>query len=214
MSEKKPGNPLKYLEKEAGDLAHLASKEIRFEVRRWPALLVLVLVGATFFFLSDRLTFGLVWVLISVLLLLTIPAIYARLKGFHQLNHWLLISLCGVITISETGSISALVASLPDKTIPASSLLLDAALLWCSNVLVFSLWYWTLDSGGPHMRSLGSHDYQRKSELLFPQMTLLEVRPELANWRPKYIDYLFVAFNTSTAFSPTDTPVLSAGSKH
>ena len=51
--------------------------------------------------------------------------------------------------------------------------------------------------------------YHEQAELLFPQLTLLQQRPEFERWRPSFLDYLFVAFNTSTAFSPTDTPVLT-----
>lgn len=85
----------------------------------------------------------------------------------------------------------------------------DAAILWVTNVVVFALIYWLLDAGGAYARSHEAcEDYRQKADLLFPQLTLVEQRPQLAEWRPGFADYLFVAFNTSTAFSPTDTPVL------
>jgi hypothetical protein len=93
-------------------------------------------------------------------------------------------------------------------------LLRSAASLWLTNVLVFALWYWRLDAGGPHARDV--RDAHVNGAFLFPQMTMLR-RVETATgqrgWSPHFVDYLFLAFNTSTAFSPTDTPVLTRWAK-
>jgi uncharacterized membrane protein len=78
-----------------------------------------------------------------------------------------------------------------------------------SGILVFALWYWKLDAGGP----LGRDNSRRKiaSAFLFPQLST--DREHYDGWSPHFLDYLFVAFNTSTAFSPTDTAVLSRWAK-
>ena len=94
------------------------------------------------------------------------------------------------------------------------ALLLSAASLWATNILVFALWYWRLDAGGPHQRDkrAGHPD----GAFLFPQMTMsAEALREAGqqDWSPNFIDYLFLAFNTSTAFSPTDVPVLARWAK-
>jgi hypothetical protein len=93
------------------------------------------------------------------------------------------------------------------------TLLRSAAALWVTNVLVFALWYWRLDAGGPHQRDLRAG--HPSGSFLFAQMTFREddVPPEWKGWSPTFIDYLFLAFNTSTAFSPTDVPVLSRWAK-
>ena len=83
-----------------------------------------------------------------------------------------------------------------------------------SNILVFALWYWRLDAGGPHGRDaqLG----HVAGAFLFPQLTMLPDAKTGAgqeHWSPNFFDYLFLAFNTSTAFSPTDTPVLARWGK-
>jgi hypothetical protein len=80
--------------------------------------------------------------------------------------------------------------------------------LWFTNVLTFALWYLKLDAGGPMGRDEATGPIQ--SSFLFPQMTK---HPPDEEWSPEFIDYLFIAFNTSTAFSPTDTPVLDAWAK-
>jgi hypothetical protein len=92
--------------------------------------------------------------------------------------------------------------------------LFSAALLWVANILVFASWYWRLDAGGPQGRDRqGPHT---DGAFLFPQMTLdPNTRRAMGehHWRPGFVDYLFLAFNTSTAFSPTDVPVLSRWAK-
>ena len=200
----------KNIEFEAETIFLGASRGLRKEARRWPALLALMIIGGANAILSSRLTVGPGWVLSVFLIVLIIPAIISRLTGNYRLNHYLLLGLCLVVTLSEVMSIGLLLFSLPDKTITALSLLRDAALLWGSNIVIFSLWYWQIDGGGPYARSQEScNDYRQQAELLFPQLTLIEQRPLFREWRPGFMDYLFVAFNTSTAFSPTDTPVLS-----
>ena len=94
------------------------------------------------------------------------------------------------------------------QKIAAVELLQGAMLIWTMNIIVFAAWYWRLDAGGPHGRS--RHQTYRQGAFLFPQLTLPEVHGQ---WRPRFIDYLFVAFNASTAFSPTDSPVLSRWAK-
>ena len=96
------------------------------------------------------------------------------------------------------------------------ALLRAAGSLWVTNVLVFALWYWRLDAGGPHERD--RHVGLLNSSFLFPQMLKpgnqdRDIGPESSTWAPHFVDYLFLAFNTSTAFSPTDTAVLSRSAK-
>lgn len=191
-----------------------ANRELRKEVRRWPALLALIVIGVAYIFLSDQLTIGPNWLLLVFVAILVVPAVISRIKGNHKFNHILLLGICGLVTLAEFISVGLLLILLPDKIIGAASLLRDAALLWGSNIVVFSLWYWQIDGGGPYARSHEScQDYHQQAELLFPVLTLIEQRPRYSEWRPGFLDYLFVAFNTSTAFSPTDTPVLSARMK-
>jgi uncharacterized membrane protein len=93
-------------------------------------------------------------------------------------------------------------------------LLRAAASLWVGNILVFASWYWRLDGGGPNERD--KRGVHTDGAFLFPQMTMdqsQKVQMGEQCWSPGFIDYLFLAFNTSTAFSPTDVPVLSRWAK-
>jgi uncharacterized membrane protein len=93
-------------------------------------------------------------------------------------------------------------------------LLLSAASLWITNILVFALWYWRVDAGGPHQRDRRAQ--HAEGSFLFPQTTMTPEALKQAgqeNWSPEFVDYLFLAVNTSTAFSPTDVPVLDRWAK-
>jgi uncharacterized membrane protein len=116
--------------------------------------------------------------------------------------------LLGLVAINTAISVGLLVHRITDASqIRALELLVGGAEIWLTNAIVFGLWYWEYDRGGPAARALGLAD---KPDLLFPQMT----DPSLAkDWEPIVLDYFFVAYTNSTAFSPTDTLPLSRWAK-
>jgi hypothetical protein len=119
-------------------------------------------------------------------------------------------AVTGVITLALAWSLAALVSALPEHRVEATSLLRAAGALWLSNILVFASWYWRLDAGGPHKRDRrASH---AEGAFLFPHM-LSSHSASRHPWRPGFVDYLFLAFNTSTAFSPTDVAPLTRWAK-
>ena len=181
---------------------------------RWPATVALVAIGGLHYALPSDLTIGPDWLLLAAVVLLSIPAIVAHRRGRHDLNQWIGYVISGLIAAELIGSLALLVAGLPQKRENPEALLKAAVGLWISNILVFASLYWRLDAGGPNEREVrGSHT---GGAFLFPQMML---DPELKNemcgehWSPGFVDYLFLAFNTSTAFSPTDVPVLTRWAK-
>ncbi len=89
----------------------------------------------------------------------------------------------------------------------ASQLLRAAVHMWCTNVLLFALWFWELDDGGPAARRT-SDGSQR--DFVFPQQMAEMARTD---WRPNFLDYLYVSFTNATAFSPTDAMPLSRWAK-
>ena len=179
---------------------------------RWLATVnILALIGL-YLALPERLTLGPTWLIPTVVLSLLIPAVISHLRRQTQLNVVIGMVLLAVITGAEIWSLATLIAGLPGKRQPPPELLRSAVALWISNILVFASWYWRLDAGGPHKRYL--RDSHTEGAFLFPQMTLPpDSRLFKPNWKPDFIDYLFLAFNTSTAFSPTDAPVLSRWAK-
>lgn len=131
-------------------------------------------------------------------------------NSYHRVNFALGMTLFVVVSLANARSLLLLVGALLAGTTPnGRTLLLDALNIWATNVIVFSLWYWALDRGGPW---IDERDHQGRSELIFPHMTL-PLGTVGANAKPGYVDYLFLSFNTSTAFSPTDTMPLTARMK-
>jgi hypothetical protein len=182
---------------------------------RWPAGIALLALGGLYAALpSTLLVGGHRWSLLAIVGVLLVPAILAHMKDNHFLNELLGFVLNSVVTLAMIWSLAMLIEVLPEHLIAPRDLLRSAAALWVGNILVFASWYWRLDAGGPHKRDMMS--YHTDGAFLFPQMTM---SPELKAaageefWSPNFVDYLFLAFNTSTAFSPTDTPPLSRWAK-
>lgn len=177
-------------------------------------MLALLAVGLLRFALPEPLTAGPSWLLIIVVGVLLIPAVWSHRRGWHDFNRVVGYIVTAIVTADTVWSLSLLVAALPAHRIAPQDLLRAAAALWISNILVFASWYWRLDAGGPHARDLrGVHT---DGAFLFPQMTLsAQTRKVMQEdlWSPGFVDYLFLAFNTSTAFSPTDVPVLTRWAK-
>lgn len=177
---------------------------------RWPAVLALLAVAGLYLWLPERLTPGPSWVLLVIIVALLIPTIAAHRMGRTSVNFAFGIALSAVITLALGWSLGMLIAGLPNRREPPVELLRSAVALWASNILVFSSWYWRLDAGGPHKRDL--RRAHTEGAFLFPQM-MLRPSERTRAWKPGFVDYLFLAFNTSTAFSPTDVPVLSRWAK-
>ena len=179
---------------------------------RWPAVIGLFAFISLYLVLPERLTLGPTWLIPTLALLLLVPALAAHRAGWRNLNFVIGVALLIVVTVGEIWSLSVLIAGLPAKRQLPAELLRSAVALWFSNILVFASWYWRLDAGGTHKREVRTS--YTEGAFLFPQMTLPPdselVKP---NWKPEFVDYLFLAFNTSTAFSPTDAPVLSRWAK-
>jgi len=163
---------------------------------------------------SSLLLAGPRWLLGALVLLLVIPAEVSHRRGNHALTQVIGYLTNSLITLAMVVSLTLLIGALADHEVTPRELLRSAAALWVTNILIFASWYWRLDAGGPHERARtpGHSD----GAFLFPQMTM-DPAAKLAagehEWEPNFVDYLFLAFNTSTALSPTDVPVLSRWAK-
>ena len=175
---------------------------------RWPSLIAMLAAASVDLALPEPLSVGPSWLLLAITLALAIPITIATLKRNHQVSRVLSLVANAVITVAMVASLILLVRGIPHHLEAPRDLLRSAIALWIANILVFALWYWKLDGGGPIMRELPNG--MSRSSFLFPQMSR-----ETSNslWVPHFVDYLFVAFNTSTAFSPTDTAVLGRWAK-
>jgi hypothetical protein len=176
---------------------------------RWPAFVAMFAAAGVYLALPEPLSLGPRWLLLAIIVILLIPiVIFARL-GDYRVTRILTFAANGIITIAMIASLVLLVQGIPHHLETPKALLRSAGALWVTNILIFALWYWKLDGGGPLRRELPNG--MASSSFLFPQMMRRENRD--ASWVPNFVDYLFLAFNTSTAFSPTDTAVLSRWAK-
>ncbi len=174
-------------------------------VARWPATIAVLLIGGVFFTISSQYTLGPRWAVLAVIAALLIPLWVTRRRGMHPWTHRIALALNGVLTLAVASSAGLLLYRLSTGETQALRLLGDAVLIWITNIVVFALWYWNLDAGGPAKRHPGKH---ASSDFAFPQQQQ-DDDGEVEGWSPGFTDYLFLAFNTSTAFSPTDTLVLA-----
>jgi len=123
--------------------------------------------------------------------------------------HFTALALIGLISAETAISAALLVHEIVTGTAAsAPRLLVQGVAIWLANVIVFGLWYWEFDRGGPVART---HADRKHPDLLFPQMQ----QPEIASpdWEPTFFDYLYTSFTNATAFSPTDTMPLSRWAK-
>jgi len=181
---------------------------------RWPAVIAILAVGGLYYALPPSLSPGPDWLVPSIVVLFSLAGLTGHRLGAHDFVRVAGYIGLGIVTAAVVASLVLLIRGLIQHTESAQRLLASALSLWTSNLLIFASWYWRLDAGGPHQRDLrGAHT---DGAFLFPQMMLdPELRREMGEeeWRPGFVDYLFLAFNTSTAFSPTDVPVLSRWAK-
>jgi len=178
---------------------------------RWPASLAVIAVAGLYLVLPERLSIGPTFVF-PLLVLLVVPplTIRAPMRHPHE-SRAVRVAAFAVIALAATangGSLVLLVHELVGGKVPGRQLLLSALIVWLANVLVFGLWFWELDRGGPDKRA---GDGGRAPDFLFPQMG----DPVLSKtaWMPSFFDYLYVSFTNATAFSPTDTMPLTPWAK-
>jgi hypothetical protein len=181
---------------------------------RGQAVLAFLAICAIYLALPQNLIVGPIWLLPTVVVVLLVPTAVSHRIGKHSLNRTLGFIINGITTLALIGSVILLVRTLPAHRGSPLQLLRSGGLLWLTNVIVFALWYWRLDGGGPTLR----HKQKKfgSTSFLFPQMQIPhDERAEFgcAHWRPRFIDYLFVAFTQSSTFGPTDAPLLARWAK-
>jgi hypothetical protein len=178
---------------------------------RVPPFIAVVAVGGIYLALPERLVVGPRWLFPLIVAALLVPTLIAHRLGYHRLDRTLGYVLGAVVTLALVLSLTLLITALPSHQEQPLELMRSAVSLWVTNVLVFALWYWRLDAGGPHRREARTR--HTEGAFFFPQMMQGAPAGPSRAWSPGFVDYLFIAFNTSTAFSPTDTPVLSRWAK-
>jgi hypothetical protein len=179
---------------------------------RWPASLAVTAALLLYMTLPGTLTIGPGWVIPALEAALLIP-LMVRAPYRHReevrvirLASLLLIALVNIAVVASLVLLVNLVLS--GEAVTGRQLIFSGIQIWLTLILVFSLWFWEVDRGGPGIR--GEAD-QAEPDFLFPQMATHELGQ--ADWMPGFVDYLYLSFTNATAFSPTDTMPLTVRAK-
>ena len=171
------------------------------------ALVGMIGIGFLYAALPQKLIIGPNWLLLAIEAVFVVPLMFSLLteRGLsHRAKRNLVLVPLSITTLALVLGILLLIITLPTDR-HATNLLRSAALLWFFNILVFALWYWELDGGGPWKRHLSGH---QAADFLFPQQA-----NGTTGWVPHFLDYLFLAFTAATALSPADTFPLTRAAK-
>jgi uncharacterized membrane protein len=178
----------------------------------WPAQLTILAAIGLELALPKRLTAGPTWLvpaLEGALLLGMFMATPRQLEHEHPRRRRVALGLTAFVSAANIFSLVELTHLLLHHNVEnGRELIVSGVLIWMTNFLIFALWYWEIDRGGPGRRAAGHDD---APDFLFPQMS--DDRIEPLDWRPKFLDYLYVSMTNATAFSPTDTMPLTPMAK-
>ncbi|MGH9016706.1 MAG: hypothetical protein ACRDY1_03065 [Acidimicrobiales bacterium] len=180
---------------------------------RWPALLAIVAAIALQVILPDSLIRGLgnralVPALEGALIVVLVLANPGRISPEESRLRIIGLSLIALTSVANVISLSELLHALLYGSKAGGRPLVYASVpIWLTNVIVFGLWYWELDRGGPAARRSAGH---RRPDFLFPPMATPGSAP---GWVPNFLDYFYTSFTNATAFSPTDTMPLTGWAK-
>jgi hypothetical protein len=178
----------------------------------WPAQLTVLAAIVVQVLLPARLTAGPEWLVPSVEGALLIGMLVVTpnvVEEEHPRRRRIALTLTALVGLANVFSLGELTHFLLHHDVQdGRGLIVSGVLIWLTNLLVFSLWFWEMDRGGPGKRAEGRDE---PPDFLFPQMSDDTIEP--ANWRPKFVDYFYVALTNNTAFSPTDTMPLTATAK-
>ncbi len=189
-----------------------ASTDLPLLEARWPAALAIVAAVVLYVPLPDVLVLGPRWPFpvlegaILVPLMVARPHRHAGESGKGRIAAIVLISLANIANVLSLGLLLHTVIA--GVHISGRTLIFSAIQIYLTNVIIFGLWYWELDGGGPAARLAARSPYP---DFLFPQMNAKHIAP--AGWRPTFLDYLYVSLTNATAFSPTDTMPLTRKAK-
>jgi hypothetical protein len=167
----------------------------RNEEPRWIAAVAFLAVGGLYTALPGSLVIIPNGVLLSLILLLLILTNVTRWMERHHANQILGYITNGIVTAALISSVALLVRALPLHKVTPVELLRSSAALWVTNILVFALWYWRLDAGGPHRRD--QRPGHREGAFMFPQMGMDDETQAATNqtaWSPQFVDYLFLGW--------------------
>ncbi len=159
--------------------------------------------------ISDKLTLGPKYMLaaIEAVLLIGVTLSYPNnILRSQTLRRGFSLLLIIVVTLTNVASLALVVTFLIEgRSVDGHTLILSALAIYLTNILIFGLWYWEMDSPGLS----GYVEPKRGPDFLFPQMSTKHIDVATEGWTPQFFDYLYISITNASAFSPTDTMPLT-----
>jgi len=203
---------LRWLEREEPG-AKRDIERLRDAVPYWPAQLAVMVAIGLQLLMPAKVTPGprfLVPSLEAILLVGLAITTPRRNRAEFRRRRRFAIALIALVSAANALSLALLVQALLEGTKTSGrNLLFGALMIWLTNIIIFALWYWELDGGGPRERADQQHN--RARDFLFPQMADPQILGP--DWSPRFPDYLYLAFTNASAFSPTDAMPISVMAK-
>lgn len=163
--------------------------------------------------LDDKLTVGPKYVIAGFEILLVVALAITVRRSHRVILHVRRVMAITLIALISAANVASLVLVINDlfstKQISGRELIISGLAIYLTNIIIFGLWYWELDSGGSQEQSIDTSPI----DFLFPQMTAKDNISSLDNWNPTFADYLYVSITNASAFSPTDTMPLTHRAK-
>jgi hypothetical protein len=215
--ENRLGAEARKVEGEVSDLVEPAWRRLTDGESRWAASVAILVMIVLQLRLPDDMTPTGRYLLPMVELVLLVVLVAVNPRRINRRSptvRFLGLSLIAIASVVNAWSVIRLVRGLLDGTFAqndphqATELFIIGGNIWVTNIIIFALWYWELDRGGPGSRATGDDPYP---DFLFPQMA--ETSIDFHHWEPEFIDYFYVSFTNAAAFSPTDTMPLSRWAK-
>lgn len=194
-------------------MARLFANRNRLHEPIWHMQLTMLFAIVLQLLLPDRFVFGSRYVLIvaEVLLLLAMSFTTPKEQVFRSLSRRINVFLLIIITgIANGYGLIRVTSNLlqPGHVNDGRELILTAVNIYLTNIIIFALWYWEMDGGGPGERRRAP---KHEQDFLFPQNQNEDYKHP--HWQPTFTDYLYVSSTNAMAFSPTDTMPLSRRAK-
>ena len=185
----------------------------RFE-RRWPVALAIIAVVVILALLPGRVRLFPAWLpyvagIVLIVAMAPVGVTAARARWL-RVEHTIMLLFIAMVGVGNLATLAQVIRTmvLRSSEVGGLQLLASSIAVWVNNVLAFALLYWQIDRGGPEARL---NDAGRRPDWLFPQATAPDHVPP--NWHPTFVDYLFLAYSTATAFSTTEVAPLTSRAK-
>ncbi len=189
------------------------TQSIRIEPR-WPVVLAILAAILMVVLLPERVVLFPAWFPYVIGIALILPMAAVRLSAekarWLRVERTIMLLFIVAMGVGTLANLASLIGAMVRRSgeVGGLQLLSSSIVVWVSNVLIFSLLYWRIDRGGPEARA---NNAGTRPDWLFPQAGAPEDAPP--DWRPTFVDYLFLGFSTATAFSPTDALPMTSRAK-